>query len=106
MSYVIFKNSASEWPKLPPGELFRVISPPVDSYTGKRFYLCGTVGKRNLGSHLQEYPKESKAFEYLKRGELISISGALEKPNVLDVIEGTEVKVVAACGKPIPSEET
>lgn len=105
MSYVIFKNSESGWPKLPQGELFRVISPPVDSYTGKRFYLCGTVGKRNFGSHLKEQPKESRAFDYLKRGELISISGALEKPNVLDIIEGTEVKIVAACGKPLPSEE-
>jgi hypothetical protein len=105
MSYVILKNSTSEWPHLPPGELFRVISPPIDSYTGKRYYLCGTVGKRNLGSHLQEQPKESKAFDYLKRGELISIANALEKPNVLDIIEGTEVKVVAACGKPLPNKD-
>ena len=102
MSYLLLKSPKAKWPELPKEELFRVISPPVDSYTGKRYYLCGTVGKRNLGSHLQEQPKESKAFDYLKRGELISVSNALEKPHVLDIIEGTEVKVVAACGKPLP----
>ncbi len=105
MSYVILKSPGSEWPALPPGDLFRVVSPPVDSYTGKRYYLCGTVGKRNLGSHLKEQPKESRAFDFLKRGELISVTGALEKINVLDIIEGTEVKVIAACGKPLPNEE-
>lgn len=105
MSYIIFKNPNAQWPKLPNKELLRVISPPVESFQGKRYYLCGTEGKKNLGSHLTEYPTESRAFEYLKRGELISIENGLEKNQFIDIVQGTKVNVEAACGKPIPEEE-
>lgn len=101
MSYIIFRHPTAGWPKLnEETALYRVISPPVDSFTGKRFYLCGTDGKKQLGSHLKEHPQESRAFEYLRRGELISVKNALEKQNALDIIEGTSLNVVAPCGKP------
>lgn len=103
MSYVIFRNPAAGWPALPSRELYRVISPPVESFQGKRFYLCGTDGKKQLGSHLKEYPQDSRAFEYLRRGELISIENGLEKQNAIDIVEGTKVNVEAACGKPLPN---
>lgn len=101
MTYLILRNKESGWPELPDVPLYRVISPPVETYSGKRFYLCGTDGKKQLGSHLQTHPKESRAFEYLRRGELISISRGLEKLNAIDIVEGTEISVVAA-GKPLP----
>lgn len=102
MSYIIFRNPEAGWPNLPERPLYRIISPPVETFGGKRYYLCGTDGKKNLGSHIENYPPESRAFEYLRRGELISIEGALEKQGALDIIEGTVVKVEAACGKPLP----
>jgi hypothetical protein len=105
MSYVIFRNPVSGWPDIGNERLYRVISPPIDTFSGKRFYLCGTDGKKQLGSHLKEYPVESRAFEYLKRGELISINDALEKENAMDIIQGTTVNVVAACGKPVPTKD-
>jgi hypothetical protein len=55
-----------------------------------------------LGSRFAQLPLESKAFEYLKRGELIKITGALEQPHGFDIIEGTSVTVESACGKPVP----
>lgn len=102
MSYIIFKSPEAKWPELPKKQLFRVVSPPVDSYQGKRFYLCGTEGKKILGTHLKEHPKESKAFEYLRRGELISIEEGLEQPKSIDIIKGTRLIIEAACGKPLP----
>lgn len=101
MTYLILKNPQAGWPDLSQQPLYRVISPPVEAYTGKRYYLCGTDGKRNLGSHLTEHPKESKAFEYLKRGELISVEGALEKGNQFDLVLGSRLKVQCALGKPL-----
>lgn len=103
MSYIIFRNPASGWPNVGEHPLYRVISPPVDTFHGKRFYLCGTDGKKHIESHLDQHPVESRAFEYLRRGELISIYNGLEKQNAIDIIEGTTVKVEAACGKPIPN---
>lgn len=106
MSYIIFRSPKAEWPQLPDQKLYRVISPPVEAYSSKRFYLCGTDGKKNLGSHLSEHPIESRAFEFLRRGELISVEGALEKPNSLDIIEGTKITVEAPCGKPVKETYT
>jgi hypothetical protein len=104
MSYIIFRNPSAGWPNIGDQPLYRVISPPVETFSGKRFYLCGTDGRRQLGSHLTTHPIESRPFEYLKRGELISIGGALEKQQALDIVQGTTIRVVAACGKPIPEE--
>jgi hypothetical protein len=85
--------------------LYRVISPPIESYQGKRFYLCGTGGKKNLSSHLKEHPPESRAFEHLRRGELLEIDDALAKGQAIEIIEGTKIRVQAACGKPVPNFE-
>ncbi len=105
MSYLIFRNPSAGWPDVGDKPLYRVISPPVETFSGKRFYLCGTDGKKQLGSHIEKHPPESRPFEFLKRGELISIDGALEKQNALDIVQGTTVRVVAACGKPLPNPQ-
>jgi len=105
MSYVIFRTKEAGWDVVKDKKLYRVISPPVESYSGKRFYLCGTDGKKQLGTRLQSHPKESRPFEYLRRGELISFTNALESQNAIDIIEGTEVHVEAACGKPLPTQD-
>jgi SAM-dependent methyltransferase len=105
MSYVIFRSPQAHWPALPPKQFYRIISPPIETQTGTRYYLCGTDGKKNLGSHLKKHPPESKAFEFLKRGELISIEEPLVKGNLFDIVLGTRVKAEAALNKPLPEED-
>lgn len=102
MSYLIVRAPGAKWPELPKHPLYRVVSPPIESHMGKRYYLCGTDGKKNLGSHITQHPPESRAFEYLKRGELIYVKDALQKENSLDIVQETEVKIVAALNKPLP----
>lgn len=102
MSYLILRHPESGWPSLPDYPLYRIISPPIDTHTGKRFHLCGTDGKKDLGSHLKEQTPESRAFDYLKRGELISIEDALVKQQHFDIVMGTRIKVEAALNKPLP----
>ncbi len=104
MSYIIFRHPDLGWPSEHGKRLYRVISPPFDSYQGTRYYLCGADGKKSLGSHLSPPPKEARAFEFLRRGELIAIEHPLEKSNALDIIEGTKLSVEAACGKPLEEE--
>lgn len=102
MTYMIFPNPEAGWPEIGDKKMYRVISPPVESFAGKRFYLCGTDGKKQLSSRLKEYPPESRAFEYLRRGELISFMDVLEKDQAIDIVEGSKVHVEAPCGKPLP----
>lgn len=99
MSYLIVRK---EWPKLPPHDLFRVVSPPFENHLGKQFHLCGTPGRKSLSSRLPTTPETAKPFDYLKRGELIEVEGAFKGEINLQIVEGTEVKVVATCGKPLP----
>lgn len=101
MSYIIFRHPEAGWPQLPDRPLYRVISPPVETFQGKRFYLCGTDGKKSLDSPIKEHSADTRAFEYLKRGELISVENAMIKENALDIVKGTKITVEAACGKPL-----
>jgi len=105
MSYFIFRHPESGWPALPEEPLYRVISPPVESRWGRSFYLCGTDGKKRLGTRLQKHPKEMRAFEYLKRGELIAVEEPLRHGNGLDLVEGSRLKVVAPLNKPLPDSQ-
>lgn len=104
MSYLIAKNPKSEWPKLTHSPAYRIISPPFESFRGKSYYLCGTDGKKKLTSALEKHPKPSRAFDYLKRGELISFEDASGDRDY-EVSENTKIKIEAALGKPLPSEE-
>lgn len=102
MSYLLVKKPGADWPALPPKPLYRVISPPIETYLGKRYYLCGTDGKKNLGTLLKKSPADSRAFDFLRRGELISIEGAVDRQDNLDIVVDTKVRVEAATGKPLP----
>ena len=105
MTYLLIRSPSAPQPTYSEKNLYRVISPPIDTFHGKRFYLCGTEGKKTLGSNLANLPQKSRAFDYLRRGELISIENAVEKPMAFDIQEETEILVKAACGKPFISKD-
>lgn len=102
MSYLILRHPEAGWPSLPNEPLYRVISPPFESHGGKRYYLCGNDGKKDLGSRLREENAETRAFDFLKRGELISIENALVKQQHYDLVLGSRLKIEAALNKPLP----
>lgn len=102
MSYLIVRAPGAHWPELPPYPVYRVISPAIESDLGKRYYLCGTDGKKSISSSSDEHPPEARAFDYLKRGELISIKNAVERQSRFEINMGTQIKVEAPTGKPLP----
>ncbi len=102
MSYIILRSPEAKAPVLPEN-LYRVVSPPVDTFKGQRFFLCGVKGKKTLGSTLKLHPKHSKAFDYLQRGDVIAIESASEIDNDMQITEKTEVTLYAPCSKPVPS---
>lgn len=105
MSYLLIRSPAAKKIAFSDAHLYRVTSPPIETFHGKRFYLCGNDGKKTLGSAMNTYPKSAKAFEFLRRGELISIEKAIEKPMAFDISEETTIYVKAPCGKPFISDD-
>ncbi|MES2199131.1 MAG: small ribosomal subunit Rsm22 family protein [Chlamydiota bacterium] len=101
MSYLILGSLHSHVKPLPE-TLYRIISPPVDTFKGERFFLCGVKGKKTLGTTLKEHPKQSRAFEYLKRGDVIAVENATELDNDLQVTDQTLLQLYAPCDKPLP----
>jgi ubiquinone/menaquinone biosynthesis C-methylase UbiE len=106
MSYLMIRKPGAEWPTVPEYPVYRVISPPIETHSGVRFHLCGTDGKKDVGSHIKELPTEAKAFEYLKRGELISLDGVVDRQGHFDIVLGSKVKVEAPLNKPLPWIDT
>ena len=105
MSYLLLKNPKSSWPKLPDERLYRVISPQIESYHGARYHLCGVDGGKTLGSHITEHPRESRAFEYVRRGDIIALSDIMEDNDRLEIVEGSTVEVRVSSGKVLPFSE-
>lgn len=105
MTYLIFRHPKSAYPEIPDKRYYRIISPPFDSIRGRTFYLCGVDGKRKLSSQIEKLPKEARAFDYLKRGELISIEDVHENNTSLEIVEETKVLVEASLGKPLPEKQ-
>jgi hypothetical protein len=100
MSYLLLPSLDAPIRSLP-DTLYRIVSPPVDTFRGKRLFLCGVKGKKTLGTTLKEPPKEAKAFSYLKRGDVIAIENALELEQDLQVGINTKLQLYAPCDKPV-----
>ncbi len=100
MSYLILRSPHATAPELPKN-LYRVVSPSLNTFRGERYFLCGTSGKRTLGTTLKEHPKQSRAFDYLKRGDVISIEHAAEMEEDMQITDKTLLQLKAPCDKPV-----
>ncbi len=98
MSYLILSAQPTHT-KTPP--LYRVVSPPVKTHQGSRFFLCGSNGKKTLGSSLSEIPPQAKAFSYIQRGDVLQIEGAQETGQDFEIVKDSTVRLYAPCDKPI-----
>jgi len=91
-----------EKPTHPEGErLYRVVSPPIDTFKGPRHFLCGVDGKKTLGTRLKVHPKQSKAYDYLKKGDVVAIKNPVELEGDLLISEETEFTLKAPFDKPV-----
>jgi hypothetical protein len=100
MSYLFLRSPLFSPPTLSP-TLYRVVSPKVNTFRGERYFLCGVTGKKTLGSTLKEHPKHSRAFEYLQRGDVLSIEDSTDLEDDMQITQKTSVFLKAPCDKPI-----
>jgi hypothetical protein len=99
MSYLIVSKKSYIDTQEP---LYRVVSPALQTRFGKRYSLCGQEGYKSLGTRLKEHPKETKAFDYLQRGDVVLVKDAFISKDTFEIIENTQLTVESAVGKPIP----
>jgi len=102
MSYTLFRHPQASLPETPLKRLYRVISPPIDLFRGKRYYLCGVDGKKSLGSYVNVHEKNTRAFEYLRRGDAIALENISEQRDLLDIRADSTLTLYAPCDKPLP----
>ncbi|MDB6081557.1 MAG: hypothetical protein JWO53_829 [Chlamydiia bacterium] len=76
MSYLILRKPQASWPNLGPQKYYRVVSPPIESYPGKRYYLCGSDGKQVLDL------RTDRKYN-VPRGSVITIGGESEYTQIL-----------------------
>lgn len=107
MSYLLLKAPGEPAPQLArssPDETFhRVISPPFDSHLGRRFYLCGEGGKKDLGCRLRDETDHRVAtFRSMQRGGLYRLQNAPERKGHIEVDANTRFSLASQPGRPIP----
>ncbi len=110
MSYMIIRSPTMEKRQLSINPLYRVISPPIEMMGEKRYFLCGTKGKKHIGCRVQhassdqntELPKNLRAFQFLDRGSLITFEHALEKNEAVELVTDSSISLVAPCDRPVP----
>lgn len=106
MSYLLLKHPSQPAPRLkrPIDEekWYRVISPPFESHLGKRIYLCGEDGKRDLGCRLPMEDHRRETFETLQRGGLYRLGSEVARGRHAEVDLKTRFSMVAPPGRPLP----
>jgi len=105
MSYLIVRSKQSEPLEFKNKELYRIISPPFEDRGRKTYYLCGTSGRKRLTSSLKEQTNNTKAFDYLKRGEAIEILKAEKDGSTFVLDEESVMRVIAPLSKPLNLQE-
>jgi len=94
----------------PPGEktthpdqarIYRVVSPPIETFKGTRHFLCGVDGKKTLGSQIKVHPKQSRAYEFLKKGDVVELKDPIELEDDLMVTEETTLTLRTPFDKPL-----
>jgi len=100
MSYLLLSKQPIE---LPDSETwYRIVSPPVSTYKGERLFLCGTKGSATLGSSLTEHTKETKAFSFLQRGDVVSVQNTEELDRDFLLTKESTLRLIAPLDKPLP----
>ncbi len=102
MSYLALAPKGEDWPKLPEGRLFRVVSEPLEGKGRQRYMGCGPEGRLGLALQEKHRTKENGAFFYLQRGDVLRLTETEPRGDGVALQESSSVKVLAPAGKPLP----
>jgi ribosomal protein RSM22 (predicted rRNA methylase) len=101
MSYLVLAPPGEPWAEPPPGQLFRIVSEPLAGKGRLRYMGCGPEGRKGLALQAKHVGDANRAFETLRRGDVVALEGAEPRGDGLALGAGSRVTVVAAAGTPV-----
>jgi SAM-dependent methyltransferase len=101
MSYLVLQAPGAEWPALPDGRLFRIVSEPLPQKGQHRFVGCGPEGRVPLVLPQKHVREHNRVFTELRRGEVVCIDRTTARGDGLRLDDQSRVDRVAAADEPI-----
>jgi SAM-dependent methyltransferase len=102
MSYLVLAPRGEGWSAPPPGLTFRIVSEPLPSKGRLRYMGCGPEGRKGLALQEKDVTPRNRAFEGLLRGDVVEVTGVEPRGDGLRLSPESDVRVIAAAGRPLP----
>jgi SAM-dependent methyltransferase len=103
MTTLVLAPRGEGWPSPPPGRVFRIVSEPLPSKGRLRYMGCGPEGRLGLALQEKHLWERNRRFERLVRGDVVEVTGVEPRGDGLRLGEGSEVRLLAAAGEPLPA---
>jgi SAM-dependent methyltransferase len=102
MSYLVLAPKGEAWRDPPAGRVFRIVSEPLPSKGRLRYMGCGPEGRMGLALQEKDVNARNRGFERLLRGDVVEITGVEPRGDGLRLSAESDVRMVAAAGRPVP----
>jgi SAM-dependent methyltransferase len=102
MSYLALAPRGEAWAQPPEGQVYRIVSEPLEGKGRQRYVGCGPEGRVGLAMQDRHRTEQNAAFFKLQRGDVVRVTGTEPRGDGLALVEGAEVRVVAAAGRGVP----
>ncbi|MEW5739448.1 MAG: small ribosomal subunit Rsm22 family protein [Myxococcota bacterium] len=102
MSYLALASRGEAWAEPPEGQLFRIVSEPLEGKGRQRFMGCGPSGRVGLALQERHETERNRLFFKLRRGDVVRVTATEERGDGLALSDASTVEIVANAGRPVP----
>ncbi|MCC6334579.1 MAG: methyltransferase domain-containing protein [Myxococcales bacterium] len=102
MSYLALAPRGEAWAEPPEGQVFRIVSEPLEGKGRQRFMGCGPSGRVGLAMQERHETERNRLFFKLQRGDVVRVTQPEERGDGLALADASTVAIVAHAGRPVP----
>jgi ribosomal protein RSM22 (predicted rRNA methylase) len=99
MSYLMLSRRDVAWKEAPQGNVFRIVSEPLEGKGRLRYMGCGAAGRTGLALQTKHENENNRTFMNLQRGDVIRVSTPEEKGDGLALDDTSTVERIAWPGQ-------
>jgi SAM-dependent methyltransferase len=101
MSYLVLQSPGAQWPPLPAGRLFRIVSEPLPQKGQHRYFGCGSEGRVPLVLPHKHVREANQAFADLERGDVIRVDRLTPRGDGWRLDDQSKVEKIADPDQPV-----